>query len=610
MCKADDRGSAEAGILESEPDVNQHQDKCHNDRIESSRLHFGTDRGTDRLGGDVVLVYAELVLQSHCKCRTLCLIELLGLENHFAAARDLLYLRVRVSCHLCDHRDDLLVDLIEAHVLVECDVGRCTAHEIKAVVQSAFSAGCVERHACKSRDDHNTGDREDDLPLACEVNDPGIFCLAVQLLILRTKCVEDVHEKSCDKQGREHGHNDTDGQCVSEALDRAGSKERQNRCRDQCCHVTVYNSGQSLVKTALHSHSDSLAVADLLADTGEDDNVGVNRHTDGKQDTCNTGQSQCDVKCVQNDRNDQDVNAKCQCRAQAGQPVDRAHKDCYQCKTQNTCCFTRSDRVLTQLGAYDLGTKSLQFNFQTTDTNVGSKALRLFDGALTRDDSAAVCDRRLYSRNADELAVIIDTDGLARRISLCGGVCELLLAFIRKGKGDNDLLVVHVVGLIAGFRLQHVCTLQHYVAVRDDLVQVLCQHIAVVAVRVHAERVVIISIGISLPDKIQRAGTSQFFQDLVGLFYAGNAGNLNIDSVISFRVDLRLRAVLVNTLLQLVDSVRHILCGRCLVAYSLISNAGAAREVKSQLDVVVRSSVPIADADQSGVGHETRDDRC
>ena len=221
MRKADDGGGAETGILKPEPDVSEHQYERYDNCIKSSGLHLRTDRGTDRLGCDVVLVNSKLILQSYCKRGTLRLVELLCLEDHFAAARDLLYLRVRVACRLCDDRDDLLIDLIESHILVECDVGRSSAYEVKAVIQGSLACRCVEGHTGKSREDHDAGDRKDDLSLAYKLDELGLSSLAVQLLILCAQRIEDVHEKPCHEQGCEHGYDDTDRQSVSEALDRA-----------------------------------------------------------------------------------------------------------------------------------------------------------------------------------------------------------------------------------------------------------------------------------------------------------------------------------------------------------------------------------------------------
>ena len=609
MRKADNRGSAEAGILESEPDISQHQDKRHDDCVESGRLHLGTDRGADRLRSDIVLVDLELILQSDRKRRALLLVEFLGLKDHFAAARDLLHLRIGVTGGLCDDRDHLLVDLIEGHVLVECDISGSAAHEIKAVVQGALAAAGVHGHSGQSRDDHDTGDREDNLSLADKVDKLDFSSLSIELFICCAEGVSDVHEKSCHEESREHGYDDTDRQCIRKALDRAGSQDRENCCRDQSCDVSVDDRGESFIKAALNCHLNVLACAQFFANTRENDNVRVNCHTDGEQDTCDTGQSQGDIKRVDDDRNDQNIDAERNTCAHAGQPVDHAHEECYQREAQYTCCLTGSDRVLSELGAYDLGTQSLQFDLKSADTDIGGKALRLFDRTLAGDDRTAVCDRRLNSGNANKFAVVVDTDALAGRIGLGRRISKLLLAFVSKCKGNHDFLIVHIVGLIAGFGFRHVRALQNSVAVRDDLLEILGQDIAVIAVLVSSEFIVLVSALICLSDKIQRAGLAQFLEDLVGLFDAGDAGDLDIDPVAALRVDLRLCAVLVNTLLKLVNGVRHILCRGVFVAYCLISDAGAACKVESKLDVVIRSSVPAAQTYQCGIRHKSGDHR-
>ena len=294
---------------------------------------------------------------------------------------------------------------------------------------------------------------------------------------------------------------------------------------------------------------------DLLADTGENDDVRIDRHTDGEQDTCNTGQCQRDIKRIEYDRHEYDIDAECQRCAQTGQPVDRAHKDRDQCKAQDSCRFAGPDRILTELGADDLGAEPFQFYLQSADTDVGCKALGLFDGALTGNDRAAVRDRVLDSGHADEPAVIVDADRLAGCICLCGGIRKFLLAFVRKCQGYDDLLVVHVVVLVSGLGLLDVGSFQDYISVRLELFQILLEHVIGIAFRIRAELIVLIAALVSLPDKIQRAGLSQFIQDPVGLFYAGNTGDLDIDAVSAFPVYLGLRAVLIDTLLKLVDSV-------------------------------------------------------
>ena len=70
------------------------------------------------------------------------------------------------------------------------------------------------------------------------------------------------------------------------------------------------------------------------------------------------------------------------------------------------------------------------------------------------------------------------------------------------------------------------------------------------------QRVVVVSIRILLADKVQGSGTAQLLEDGIGI---RDTGDLDIDSVRSLPVDLCLRGVLLNTALQLVDRVVHVL---------------------------------------------------
>ena len=100
-----------------------------------------------------------------------------------------------------------------------------------------------------------------------------------------------------------------------------------------------------------------------------------------------------------------------------------------------------------------------------------------------------------------------------------------------------------------------------------------------------------------MADKIQGTGTSQFLQDRIGLCDAGNAGDLNIDPVTSLGVDLRLGAVLLDTLLKLVLGVIHIFLRGSRFSYGFVGNGCAARQVKAKLDVPVGTLVPAADSE-------------
>ena len=147
------------------------------------------------------------------------------------------------------------------------------------------------------------------------------------------------------------------------------------------------------------------------------------------------------------------------------------------------------------------------------------------------------------------MSVIVDTDGLFCGKRLCCGSGKCLPAFIVESEGDNDLLVAHVILLIAGFCIRHLCSGDHCVAVSDDLVKCLGQDILDSAVLSNSECVVFVACIICLADEIQGAGA-------------------------------------------------------CLV-----SDAGAARQIQTFFDVVIRTSVSFAKSDQHRVCHQSSDGR-
>ena len=92
-------------------------------------------------------------------------------------------------------------------------------------------------------------------------------------------------------------------------------------------------------------------------------------------------------------------------------------------------------------------------------------------------------------------------------------------------------------------------------------------------------RVVRIAVLVCLCNEIQGTGTSQLFQDLVGICYTGN---LDIDTIGTLLVYNSLFTVVLNTLLQLGNSICHVRCIRLFIAYHLISDTDTTGQIQSQ----------------------------
>ena len=140
-----------------------------------------------------------------------------------------------------------------------------------------------------------------------------------------------------DGQRGEHGHDNTDAQRGSEADDRAGAKEEQHAARDQGGDVGVQNCGECTLEAGVNGALDGLAGSHFLLDALEDDDVCVNRHTDGQDDTCDTGQGQGHVKAVQQKYYQCHINAQCNNRSKSGQEINCNHENSHYDKSDHSC---------------------------------------------------------------------------------------------------------------------------------------------------------------------------------------------------------------------------------------------------------------------------------
>ena len=112
------------------------------------------------------------------------------------------------------------------------------------------------------------------------------------------------------------------------------------------------------------------SVTDLLTDTGEDDDVRIDRHTDGKDDTGDTRKGKGDIKEVK-DRNGQlCVEDQGQGGNDAGYLVHDDHEEEDEKETDARCQQGGGQGVASQLSADDLGLQLLQFNVKTADPDI------------------------------------------------------------------------------------------------------------------------------------------------------------------------------------------------------------------------------------------------
>ena len=180
----------------------------------------------------------------------------------------------------------------------------------------------------------------------------------------------------------------------------------------------------------------------FLLQTGEDDDVGVHRHTDRKNDAGDTGQRQRKVKGVEQDQHQRRVEHQRERSDQTRKQVRDGHDDHDQQKSDSTADQRGVNRLLSQLGADHVGPDLVQRHLQSADSDVGGKLLGLIDRTHALDDGLAVCDGGIDLRHRDEGAVIVDADGLPGRVCLRRRVSELLRAVLREAELNHILIVL------------------------------------------------------------------------------------------------------------------------------------------------------------------------
>ena len=150
-------------------------------------------------------------------------------------------------------------------------------------------------------------------------------CFSEVLLILHAQRVAAVDHQSGNDQGREHGDHDTKCQRLGKALDRSGRHQVQDEAGDQGGNIAVDDRGKCFLETNVNRRLYRLTGGKLLADTGIDNDVCVNSHTDRQDDAGDSGKRQCHVKRVDCDQIQRRIEYQCKSGDNTGHFVCKDH---------------------------------------------------------------------------------------------------------------------------------------------------------------------------------------------------------------------------------------------------------------------------------------------
>ena len=138
---------------------------------------------------------------------------------------------------------------------------------------------------------------------------------------------------------------------VAEADNRAGAKEEQHAARDQGGDVGVQNCGERTLEAGVNGALDGLAGSHFLLDALEDNDVCVNRHTNGQDDTCNARQGQVYADQAEQQRLDNHVEAQSEAGNNARNAVHDDHEQHNEYQTDQACLQAGAHRVSAELRA-------------------------------------------------------------------------------------------------------------------------------------------------------------------------------------------------------------------------------------------------------------------
>ena len=179
------------------------------------------------------------------------------------------------------------------------------------------------------------------------------------------------------------------------------------------------------------------ACLQFFLDTGVNDDVAIDSHTNGKNNTGDTGDRKGKIKCIQQKQDCCCIEHHGDCSSQSRDPVEDDHKDHNQKDTDGAGNKRCGYSIITQFCTDNFRRNFLQFQVQRTDTDRGRKCGRSFIGAHTFDHTVASGDSALHTWIGNDFAIIYDINDITHMAGGC--FCKLLCSLISQLQLDYEI---------------------------------------------------------------------------------------------------------------------------------------------------------------------------
>src|ERR1035437_10140476 len=131
----------------------------------------------------------------------------------------------------------------------------------------------------------------------------------------------------------------------SKSFHRTGSEQEQDDGGDDRRHVGIDDGRPSVGKTLLYRRGRRLAMPQFLADTLEDQDVGIHAHTDGQNHTRNSRQGEGRSTVTEESQQDHQVQDQAQVGVDASRVVVEEHKDEHRDHADDGCSHALADGI-------------------------------------------------------------------------------------------------------------------------------------------------------------------------------------------------------------------------------------------------------------------------
>ena len=199
-------------------------------------------------------------------------------------------------------------------------------------------------------------------------------------------------DQAADKEYGKEVEDDAEGQGDGKTLDRAGAEQEEHQGGNQGGDLGVDDRPEGLGETALDPGACRFSQGEFVAHTLVDEYVGVDRHTDGENDTGNTGQGQGRAEHGQADEEEKNIEYQADVGDHAGKPVVEQHEEDHQGCTEQTGEHPLVDRILPKAGTNRQILNDINRCRQGTDTQDDGQVSGFVVGKTSRDLCAAAED--------------------------------------------------------------------------------------------------------------------------------------------------------------------------------------------------------------------------